>query len=148
MGYTIQALIAKSETFSGALPEKLQVVRLQGGIDMIPLGTEVRKFYGISLCPLTDEGKKEIPTRLLGLCKRLSESATIAYIEAEFFGGEGMQAHALFSQSNAMGPAVISAHAINEALCSLGVARGASRDEFEAVGLGRFRDTDEWLACN
>src|SRR3989440_7835863 len=36
--------------------------------------------------------------------------------------------------------------AFNQALRQLGVPRGAAFDEFEAVGLGRHRHTEDWLA--
>jgi hypothetical protein len=145
MAFTLQAVIAKSGSFSGPLPDKLQVVGLRGGIDMLPLTTEVRKSNGIPFCPLLDEGKAEIPPQLLKLCEELSNKAALAYIEAEVFGGAGVQAHALFSEGKAIGQVVVSENAINEALRFLGVTRGEAHDEFEAVGLGQHRDTDRWL---
>jgi hypothetical protein len=146
MAYTLQAVISKSEAFSQLLPEKLQVIHLRGGIDMLPLSTEALKIHGIPFCPLTDEGEIELPPQLLKLCEQLSKQCTLAYIEAEFFGGAGAQAHALFSEAKALGQAVVSESAINDALRYLGVAIGEAHDEFEAVGLGRHRDTDEWVA--
>ena len=145
MAYTLQAVIAKSGSFSGPLPQKLQVVGLRGGIDMLPLTTEALKIHSISFCPLVDEGSEEVPPQLLKLCEGLSNKCTLAYIEAEFFGGAGAQAHALFSKGKAIGQAVVSESAINEVLSYLGVTRGEAHDEFEAVGLGQHRDTDGWL---
>ena len=69
----------------------------------------------------------------------------IAYIEAEIFGGIGAQAHVIFDRGAALGPAVVSQFAINEALRALGVKASGVFDEFEAVGLGQHRHTDEWL---
>lgn len=112
---------------------------------MVPLSTEILKLYGISFCPFTDEGKEKTPPQLLKLCEGLSKHGLVAYIEAEFFGGAGAQAHALFLEGKAIGQVVVAEHAINEALRSLGVEKGVARDEFEAVGLGRHRDTDQWL---
>ena len=145
MAYTLQAVIAKSEAFSGLLPQKLQIIRLRGGMEMLPLGTEALKIHGISFCPFTDEGEEQIPTKLLKLCEQLSKQCTLAYIEAEFFGGAGTQAHVLFSEGKVIGQAVVSESAINDALRYLGVAKGEAHDEFEAVGLGQHRDTDEWV---
>jgi len=146
MAYTLQAVIAKSETFSEPLPQKLQVIRLRGGIDMLPLSTDALKVHEIPFCPLTDEGEKELPPQLLRLCEQLNKQCTLAYIEAEFFGGVGAQAHALFSEGKAIGQAIVSESAINNALRYLGIAKGEAHDEFEAVGLGQHRDTDEWVA--
>jgi hypothetical protein len=35
--------------------------------------------------------------------------------------------------------------AINRAFRHLGVARGSEIDEFEAVGIGRFRSNEDWI---
>lgn len=113
---------------------------------MLPLSTEALKVHDIPFRPLTDAAEKELPPQLLKLCEQLSKQCTLAYVEAEFFGGTGAQAHALFSEGKAIGQAVVSENAINDALRYLGVAKGEARDEFEAVGLGQHRDTDEWVA--
>lgn len=144
MGYTLQAVIARSGAFSGPLPQGLKLIRLVGGMDMLPLGTEGLKVHGIPFCPLTDE--KGLPPQLSKLCEHLSKQCTLAYVEAELFGAAGIQAHALFSEGKAIGQAVVSGSAINDALRYLGVAKGEAHDEFEAAGLGRHRDTDEWAA--
>ena len=146
MAYTLQAVIAKSGAFSGPLPQKLHIIRLLGGVDMLPLSTEALKVHGLSFCPLTDEGEESLPPQLLKLCEQLSKQCMLAYIEAEFFGGAGAQAHALFSEGKAIGQAVVSESAINDALRYLGVAKDEAHDEFEAVGLGQHRDTDGWVA--
>jgi hypothetical protein len=146
MAFTLQAVIAKSGSFPDPLPQKLQVVGLRCGIDMLPLTTEALMFYGIPFCPLVDEGKAEVPPKLLKLCEALSNKCTLAYIEAEFFGGAGAQARALFSEGKAIGQAVVSESAINDALRYLGVTKGEAHDEFDRVGLGQHRDTDRWLA--
>ncbi|POM20951.1 hypothetical protein CSX04_02373 [Burkholderia cepacia] len=128
------------------LPRGLRVVRLRGDIDMIPLDTAFRNAHAIPFCPLTDGGDTVLPPALLSLCEQLSAHAALAYVEAEFFGGSGTQAHARFADGRASGPLVVSDHAINEALRHLGVAKGDAFDEFEAIGLDQHRDTDRWLA--
>jgi hypothetical protein len=55
--------------------------------------------------------------------------------------------------SLALGPVVLgeaepvpaSGTAISQALARLGVVRGGHHDEFEAAGLDRERDTEDWL---
>ncbi|MEO6854902.1 MAG: hypothetical protein ABI410_02195 [Rhodoferax sp.] len=145
MAYTLQAIVAKSGAVS-ELPEKLELIGIGGGMDLIPLGAEALKAHNLPFCPLTDEGQECLPLALSDLCERLSARCALAYIEVEIFGGAGTQAHALFSDGKAVGPVVVSDSAVNQALRSLGVHKGASVDEFEAVGLGLQRDTDDWLA--
>ncbi|HDR9765661.1 TPA: hypothetical protein QDC27_001215 [Burkholderia cepacia ATCC 25416] len=147
MPYSLQAIVARSGAFASApLPRGLRVVRLRGDIDMIPLDTAFRNAHAIPFCPLTDGGDTVLPPALLSLCEQLSAHAALAYVEAEFFGGSGTQAHARFADGRASGPLVVSDHAINEALRHLGVAKGDAFDEFEAIGLDQHRDTDRWLA--
>lgn len=112
---------------------------------MALLTTTTRKHYGIPFCPLTDDGTGEFPQALAELCGQLSRHGVIAYIEAEIFGGLGAQAHAIFNRGAALGPAVVSPHAINEALRALGISAFGAFDEFDAVGLGQHRHTDEWV---
>lgn len=144
MSYTLQAVVAKSGSFPENLPEKLQVLNLRCGIDMIPITTEARHLFGISSLPLTDGVVENIPPELAKLCETLSNNCMAAYIEAEFFGGAGMQAHVLLSEGKIISPVVASQAAINEALCFLGITKGKYHDEFEAIGLGRHSFTDDW----
>lgn len=145
MAYTLQAIVAGSGTLSGSLPGQLRLVRLSGGVDLIPLGRDALKAYALPFLPLTDEGQQGLPSMLVELCARLSTQGHVAYVEAEFFGGAGRQAHALFSAGKAAGQVVVSATAINEALRHLGVDKGQAADEFDAIGLGQHRNTDSWL---
>src|SRR5262249_61635764 len=107
--------------------------------------TSAQRYYSFPFCPLTDEGVAELPQTLAELCCRLSRLGTVAYIEAEIFGGAGTQAHVIFNRGAAQGSAVVSEHAINEALRILGIKASGAFDEFDAVGLGRHRHTDDWL---
>lgn len=73
----------------------------------------------------------------------------LAYIEAEIFGGEGMQAHVLVAANGGAGLVVLAHDAINTVLRSLGLVCGNGEDEFESLGLGRYRETDGWVnGCN
>ena len=77
----------------------------------------------------------------------------IGYLEAEYFGGMGMQWAALWSGGSLVaGPHVLAdgepfppaGSPISRVLAELGVERGDHFDEFDAVGLLRHRDTDGW----
>ena len=144
MSYTLQAVVARSGALPESLPFELERVQLKNGFELVPVTSKVRGVHGISFCPLTDEGDEQLPLSLLKLCEHLSASGEVAYIEAEIFGGAGMQAHALFARGKAIGSPVVSQTAINAALALLGAKRGEASDEFESVGLGLHRDTDLW----
>ena len=145
MAYTLQAIITTAGAVDG-LPASLKAVALPGGVYMIPMGTAALQAHSLPFLPLTDEGNKELPLGIAKLCEGLSAECDLAYVEAEFFGGTGAQAHALFSGGKMVGPVVVSDAAINAALRHLGVQKAEAPDEFDAVGLGRHRNADDWLA--
>lgn len=145
MAYTIQSIVATQGVFPSELPEGLVAIQLEQNIWMIPIGATVRQHYGIPFLPLTDEGSAELPSTLLSLCGGLSKTGAVAYIEAEIFGGTGTQACVLVRNATVVGQTIIAEDAINDALRWLGVHAGDETDEFASVGLGKYRDTDDWL---
>lgn len=145
MGYTLQAVVAKEGVLNIERFDGLRVVRLSGGVEMIPLGGEARERLRLDFLPLTDEGESVLSGELAGLCSELSRSGLLAYVEAEIFAGAGTQAHSMFEHGRATGVPVIGEDAINQALRKIGVAASAGGDEFDCTELGKHRDTDGWL---
>jgi hypothetical protein len=79
----------------------------------------------------------------------------VAYIEADYFGGVGTQTAQVWDGGKmALGPLHLAegepspttGTPISQALRRLGATKGNHVDEFAAVGLGRHRDTDDWLS--
>lgn len=147
MAYSIQSIVAPRGVYPAELPAGLALLQLKDDVQMIPIGTMARKHYGIPFLPLTDEGSVELPAALQALCTQLSAGGNLAYIEAEIFGGAGMQAHVLVGKGGNAGAVVVADDAINAALRLLGVRPGSHQDEFESVGLAKFRETDAWIAA-
>jgi len=94
---------------------------------------------------------------LTALLRSWAARGPLAYVEAEFFGGVGTQAAAVWDGGRlAFGPVIMeeaepvpaAGTPISQALARLGVARGEYHDEFEAAGLGRRRDTKAWRQGN
>lgn len=147
MSYTLQAIIGRSAVLNlGGTNAALKCVDMAQGLTMIPLVDEVRKRYGIGLLPLTDEAVETLPEPIRALCVELFPSGDAAYLEAEIFGGMGMQASVLFKDGVVCGAITVSEDAINQALKVLGVSRNRDHDEFDALDLGRHRDTEMWVA--
>jgi hypothetical protein len=68
----------------------------------------------------------------------------VAFLAAEFFGGSGSQAVIGWQDGRlAFGP-LQAIDAINQALRWLGIDSAGHRDEFDALHLGRHRDTESW----
>ncbi len=78
--------------------------------------------------------------------KRLSQDSPIAYVEAEYFGGVGGQSSVAWARGLRVLEPIHAADAINQALKILGVSvAGFAGDEFDAVGLGKHRETESWF---
>jgi hypothetical protein len=91
----------------------------------------------------------------------LSQGGLVAYVEAEFFGGTGSRAAVAWRDGAVALPPGVTTNepdepgerkqprdhdwAINRALRLMGAGAGAAVDEFDGVGLGAHRDTEDWL---
>jgi hypothetical protein len=143
MAYSIQAFITGSTNPN--LPRlTLPAVALSQDFILVPITKMLQEKYGISFLPLL-EGNNNDHQALCNLGYSVSDGTKVAYIEAEFFGGEGTQSSMIFENGNIVSDSIVSANAINLALQHLGVARLSFPDEFDALGLGRCRDTEQWL---
>ena len=143
--YTLQAIIAKAGTLNSSRLEGAQIVPMQQGYEMLPLTDALLEQHEIIFLPLTDEGLADLPDNIKSACEILSVKNKLAYIEAEYFGGAGTQACAVFSNGKMVAAPTISESAINQALKTLGVTKNSNFDEFEAVGLNAERDTNKWV---
>jgi hypothetical protein len=143
MSYTLQGIVGDRSLVEPLLRGMHSVALPQDRI-LVPLHKGLRTARGIPLLPFTDEGCSSAPASLEELCRELSAWGKVAYLEAEFFGGTGMQA-ALIADRGALGVLDVSSHAINAALAVIGVTKGDAFDEFDALHLGDARDTDDWL---
>lgn len=142
MSYTLQAIIANPDQV--AIAGSCSVELPQDYI-LIPFSDAFREIYQIPFLPLTDEDLVGLPDELNSLCARLSETGELAYVEAEYFGGTGEQSSAVWKGGECVGLFAFEPSAINLALQLIGVNRDGMVDEFDALGLGRYRDTERWL---
>ncbi|WP_333741173.1 hypothetical protein [Streptomyces sp. IBSBF 2806] len=155
MGYELQAVIAGDELLrvtSRDIP----------GARLAPLR------QSLSLMPMTDEvfdavtdgstpgalGFWRLPGGFEKLLAQWSAAGPVAYVEAEYFGGVGEQRAAVWADGVlTLGPLDAPAKKwfsravtpISQALRRLGARRSLGEDEFEAVGLDRHRNNDDWI---
>jgi hypothetical protein len=125
MAYTLEALIARQ-----------------------PVAAALAQALGACAVPLEqDTAVVPLPSGLTPDAERLAAQASrqepVVYAEAEFFGGVGEQHAVLWRRGEGT---VLDAEPgpINAALRALGVRGTGDRDEFDSVGLGRHRTTQEW----
>ena len=144
MSFTLQAIILKD---SLSLESELTdcAVQLPQELTLLPLTEKMLTRFNIPWLPFTDEGMTELPEGLNNLGSSLSaEGHIVVYVEAEMFGGAGVQSMVAWSNGKVTHGPICSQSAINEALQLLGVKKEVATDEFDALKLGRYRDTEDW----
>ncbi|MFG3577777.1 hypothetical protein [Micromonospora chersina] len=155
MGYTLEAIIGSA----GAL---------QVAVSQLPAAVLVSLAQDLALVPMTDElfdavtdgttqkvlGFWNLPGGFDRELASWSSAGPVGYVEADFFGGVGSQRSALWVAGElVLGPLYVSpgepfapeGSPIAQLLARLGVERDGYGDEFEAIGLGRHRETADWL---
>ena len=123
----------------------LCAVSLEQGFSLIPLTEDAVESLGI-FRSMTLMDSDKLPNELTDTLSKLSALCPLLYFETEYFGGMGRQiAIVLKNGMITFGPAKNEIGPINDGLRLLGVRRKASDDEFDSIGLGRYRYTNDWL---
>jgi len=150
--YSLCALIGTTNALNMEIPvySSARTVRLDGGVSMIPLGeallAEISESGGLGAGPSIAGAFEFLGAGVEAWVRVLSAGGPTAYVETEYFGGEGFERSAVWSAGKlALGPHD-AAGSINQALRALGVRSPTDNQEFELVGLNRFRSVEEWLA--
>ena len=137
-------LLHKSLEYPGA-----GVVHLEQGIGMIPISEEL--LNALEQSETSSDVTKELGFEflsevVLAWALRLSKGTTLAYLEAEFISGEGTESAVVLRDGTVVLGPLQGTGAVNRALRTLGVSVPSRHEEFEAVGLGKHRNPEEWLA--
>ncbi len=151
--YSLCALLGDSAYLKSGPAEVpgTRVIDLHGSLAMVPLSEallrEIQREWGGSQGSTRIQGVFEFLTPPVERWVRaISEGSALAYIETEYFGGEGFERSAVFRDSQVVLGPLDGAGAINGALRALGVAARPGQEEFDVVGLGRHRSLEEWLS--
>lgn len=165
MGHSIQVFIARQEILESIPPTLSQahLILLPQGFAMIPNTEELFDritHYQPSMAGKEFEVFYKLSSALISWAEDLSKDGPVAYIETDYFGGTGSQSAVAWSKVKVIcGPyesetrwlngqlvrKPLEQNAINKALICLGVERGEALDEFEAIGLGDYRDNEDWI---
>lgn len=145
MDYSLRALVGSPAVLASATREHplTRIVPLTHGLALIPLGDVLLKEI-----ELGNEAATSVPgflllsSSLMAWVVRASEAGPIAYIEAEYYEAVRSLSASVWDKGRiALGP-LHEKTALTRALAHLGVA---DADPFTALGLDRFRSTEEWL---
>ncbi|UJW30437.1 MerR family transcriptional regulator [Saccharothrix sp. AJ9571] len=155
MGYCLQAVIASEPVLrdlAGDIEEAC-IVPLCQHLWLLPMTDAFFDAVTVLDAPEID-GFRETPAGFGSALAACSAKGPVAYVEAEFFGGDGTQVAQVWNDGEVvLGPLHLAedepfpsiGSPISRALRQLEVAKGEHLDEFDAVGLGRHRDTEDWL---
>jgi hypothetical protein len=159
MGHHIRGFIARADELRDAavsLPGA-RVVSLLQGFGFLPVTDQLAGDDE----PVSIEQVERLTDRLSVWAKEQSRSFPLAYVETDYFGGDGWQVAIAWDQGDGVFgpvrttdlweggrfvPTPLLEGAINRAVRHLGVERGAERDEFDALGLGHHRSNESWLS--
>ena len=90
------------------------------------------------------DGYVYLDARFAVFLRELSQTGRVSYIETDYVGGTGTQSAATWDQGRCVGSNPQRSGAINEALRFLGASVEDAHDEFEALGLNRYRRMDDF----
>lgn len=69
----------------------------------------------------------------------------VAYIEADYFGGQGVQSGIVWKAGKRIFEQELGVDTINQILKLYGIVKLDPLDEFDTIGLGRHRNTEKWI---
>jgi hypothetical protein len=155
MGYELRALITRSDAMLDGLD--LAVVQRPERFVLIPLTNDVFDRLGGGDERPYEEQFWFLSGGIRDLALQLSRSVPVAYIEVEFFGGAGTQASIAWRDGEFIAAPVKhdfesgvddlprERWPVNAALAAIGATAANAIDEFDALRLGQYRQTDDWL---
>lgn len=152
--YSLCALLGDASTLKSRLgtASGARVIDLAGaGLGMAPLTEsllrDIQRGWRDSQGSAHVAGVFEFLTPAVeNWVRALPMGLSVAYLETEYYGGEGFERSAVFRDANVILGPLDGAGAVNRALRALGVAPGPGQEEFDAAGLGRHRSLDGWLS--
>jgi len=155
--HEVEALIAEQDVLVQSVSSLRGAVTcpLAQGLALLPITEAFEKELAASrpTAPRLKPAGHSISDALLDLAVEISYRAPVVFISTYYFGGRGGQ-HALMwdkgdlqlSRATLNDDRVWPNSPISEALRMIGVVAEGGMDEFDTVGLGRYRRTDRWTA--
>ncbi|WIX93204.1 hypothetical protein [Amycolatopsis sp. DG1A-15b] len=155
MGYQLQGAIATEPVLrklAGTVEEACPVP-LAEHLCLLPMTDAL--FDAVTIAGAAElDGFRKAPAGFGHALATGSADGPVTYVEAGYFGGSGTQSAQVWAGGQVvLGPLRLAVgepipaegSPISRALRWLGVVKGEHFDEFDAVGLGRHRETGDWL---
>lgn len=145
MGHCVTGIISSSPAVDSILHSSpgLVAIPLVNGLSLIPLDDDALDSVAGDYSQ-TAAGFNYLSPSLAAFLADHSHHAALVYFETEYFGGDGTQAAAAYRDGHSLSLSSGDG-AINRAVGCLGVTRHGTLDEFDYVGLSRYRHTSDWI---
>jgi hypothetical protein len=147
MGHFVTAIISSDPALDSILrssPGSVSVP-LVDGLSLVPLDDDALDSVAADYSQTAD-GFTYLSPSLAAFLADHSRHGALVYFEAEYFGGDGTQAAVAFRDGHPLSPTPSSGDgAINRGLGCLGITPNGAFDEFDYVGLSRYRHTSGWI---
>jgi hypothetical protein len=147
MGYYLQAFICR-QSDTRLLTEKFDKaisVDIGQGLSLIPMTEElfdqISNFTSSSSVDKFEYMTEYVENKILNAIG----DRKFAYVEAEYFGGEGGQMAVIWNNNRRQQILPFGKDKINQVLKDFGVTANEGQDEFLTLGFGLRRDTREWI---
>ncbi len=150
MGHYIQAIVGSRQVL-----ESLQqcfgvsrVVELNQGLFLLPLTEAFYDALPSAADTFAWRGEfhfRFLDSKVVALLIDASKVDAVAYVETEYFGGAGDQGAIVARGEKIIFEPTEGDGSINTALRLIGARKEAAHDEFDAIGLGRFRSNKDWI---
>lgn len=144
MGHSIEAIICRGPVDTGKAAEMDLPLLYEGGFIIIPLNSSHSDFWAEKLGVDHDAYSEMIHDRAvtLAFAKALGISK-FALVETEYFGAIGEQFATIYKDGNRV--SAVENDGINNALRKIGVVVSTGLDEFDTIGLGKYRDFSQFF---
>ena len=136
MGHYIVGFVAAFDALQSTDPltASCVVAKLRGGYGLMPFPFDIDELDALPASKPAEYG--------LGL----SRGFPIALVKTDYFGGQGDQWACAWKDGAVIVPwSEASVGIINTALCAIGVHPFGGLDAFDTVGLGEFRNNEDWI---
>ena len=149
MSHCVTAIVSSYPAVESILRSSpaLVAVPLVNDLSLIPLYDDALDLVAADYSQ-TAAGFTYLSPTLAAFLAHHSRQAALVYLETEYFGGDSTQAAVAYQDGHELSPTPCSGDdAINRALGCLGITQHGAFDEFDYVGLSRFRHTSDWIAA-
>jgi hypothetical protein len=147
MAHCVTAIISSSSVVRSILRSAsgLVAVPLVDGLGLVPLDDDALDSVASNYSQTAD-GFAYLSPALAAFLADQSRHGPLVYFETDYFGGVGTQAAAAYHGGQPIPLTPSSGDgAINLALRCLGVSPHSAFDEFDYVGISRYRHTSDWI---